>query len=241
MGFQFKLKQMEFIMIEGNEKMAYCKHCKLEISDDTKVCPFCQNMLKSNGEKGENWYPNVRIQEKVYHFILKLLLGLSIIVCGIMIFINLVYDRGVLWSILPSGIICYAWFAIRYCIFHNINVGAKIIIQMILAQVLLVFIDWRLGYNGWSLNFAFPGLILTADGAILILMLVNFMNWQSYLLYQIQLLLFSLIPAFFYWRHWIVQPIPTFLAIGISIVVLVGTIIFGTKEAKDELMRRFHI
>lgn len=221
--------------------MAYCKHCNLEISDDTRVCPFCQNMLKHGETKGENKYPNIQIKEKVYQWILKILLGLSVFVCGILIFINLVYDRGVLWSILPTGIICYAWFVIRYCIFHNINVGAKIMIQMILAQLLLVFIDWRLGYSGWSLNYAFPGLILTADGAILILMLVNFMNWQSYLLYQIQLLLLSLVPAIFYWRHLIVQPIPTFLAIGISLFVLVGTIIFGTKEAKDELMRRFHI
>ena len=115
-------------------------------------------------------------------------------------------------------------------------------IQMILTQLLFVLIDWRVGgYTGWSLNYALPALILTADGAILILMAVNFMNWQSYLLYQIQLLILSLLPAILYARHLIIKPIPTLVAMGVSFVLLLGTMIFGNTKAKDELLRRFHI
>ena len=158
-----------------------------------------------------------------------------------MIFLNGIYHKEILWCIFPIGIICYAWFAIRYCIFHNVNVGAKVMVQMIVAQVLLTLIDWKLGYSGWSLNYVFPGLILIADSAILILMIANFMNWQSYLVYQIQLLLLSFLPGIFYWKNLIEHPSLMLLAMGISLLLLVGTIIFGTTKAKDELIRRFHI
>ncbi len=221
--------------------MAYCKHCELEISDNTKICPFCQNVLKNQEEKGEDWYPDIRMKKKTYRFILQIFFFLSIVVCACMIMINWIYYPEVLWSVLPTGITCYSWFAIRYCIFNNVNAGAKIMIEMLLTQVLLVFIDWWIGYTGWSLNYALPALILIADGAILILMVVNFMNWQSYLLYQIQLLLLSLLPGILYLEQFIVKPIPTFLAMGISLIILLGTMIFGNTEAKDELLRRFHI
>lgn len=227
---------------KGGRGVAYCKHCKVEILDETKVCPFCQNRIKEDERKGEDSYPDIRMKRKAYRFVLNIFFFLAIIVCVAMLAINLFYYKGEFWSILPIGIVCYSWFAIRYCIFNNVNVGAKIMLQLILTQVLLVFIDWRMdGYTGWSVNFAFPALILIADGAILILMAANFMNWQSYLLYQIQLLLLSLWPLILYLKHWITKPIPTFIAIFISFVIFLGTMVFGNTKAKDELLRRFHI
>lgn len=221
--------------------MAYCKHCELEISDQTKVCPFCQNVLKKQEQLGEERYPDIRIQKRAYRFILQVFFLLSVVVCAIMIALNLFYYDRVLWSILPTGLTCFTWFTLRYCIFNNVNLGAKVIITALLLQVMLLFVDWRIGYRGWSLNYALPAIILVADSAIVILMVVNFMNWQSYLLYQIQLLILSLLPGILYLERWITKPIPTFIAMGVSLISLLGTMIFGNTEAKDELLRRFHI
>lgn len=220
--------------------MGYCKHCKVEIVDNTNSCPFCQNVL-SEKKDGIDFYPNIWMKTKTNKLVINLFLFLAVSACVIMVAVNFLYYKGVYWSVLPIGITFYTWFALRYCIFNNVNAGAKIIIELILTQILLVFIDWRTGYLGWSLNYAMPGLILTADAAIIILMVSNFMNWQSYVLYQLQLLLLSLLPVILYWRGLIKHPFLVILTAVISIILLAGTMIFGNKKAKDELIRRFHI
>lgn len=220
--------------------MAYCKYCKVEISDPTNRCPFCQNVLTGKDGNIER-YPDIRMKEKTYKLILNLFFFLTICACIIMVAINFLYYQGSYWSILPIGITIYTWFGLKYCIFHNINLGAKVMLELILTQALLIFIDWRTGYSGWSFNYAMPALILIADAAIVILMIANFMNWQSYVLYQLQLLGFSLLPIFLYVKGMITRPIPMMIAAVISIIMLTGTMIFGNKKAKDELLRRFHI
>lgn len=221
--------------------MSYCKYCELEILDDTKVCPFCQNMLQRGEEQGENLYPDIRIQGKRKRYVMRIFIFSSILTCMFMIFINFFYKPNVLWSLFPVVTICYMWFALRYCVFHNVNVGAKIILQLLLTQMFFIFVDWHFGYVGWSLNYGLPYLIVVADGAILILMIANFMNWQSYLLYQIQLLLLSFFPLILYWKKLIIKPVPILIAVGFSFLIFLGTMVFGNTEAKDELLRRFHV
>lgn len=59
-------------------------------------------------------------------------------------------------------------------------------IETLGMQALLLVTDHVLGYQGWSVNYAIPSTILFADIAIVFLILVNRMNWQSYFMYQIR-------------------------------------------------------
>lgn len=221
--------------------MSYCKYCNLEILDDTKVCPFCQNILQKGEGKGENLYPDIRMKGKIKRYIMRVFIFVSIIASLFMVSMNFFYKPNVLWSLFPVVTICYTWFALRYCVFHNVNVGAKIMLQLLFTQLFFLFLDWHFGYVGWSLNYGLPYLIIVADGAILILMIANFMNWQSYLLYQIQLFILSLLPIILYWQKLIKKPIPMLIAMGLSLFIFVGTMVFGNTKAKDELLRRFHL
>jgi predicted neutral ceramidase superfamily lipid hydrolase len=106
---------------------------------------------------------------------------------------------------------------------------------------LCLLIDIVNGYQGWSINYVIPAIILVAYLAIMILMIVNFMNWQSYILFQFTLVIFSMILMGLYLLHIITKPILSYVTVGITLVIFIGTIVFGDKKAKTELIRRFHI
>ena len=41
--------------------MSRCHKCKVEILDETEICPLCRSVLEQN-EELENMYPNARLK-----------------------------------------------------------------------------------------------------------------------------------------------------------------------------------
>lgn len=222
--------------------MKICNRCHVKVMDEIKVCPLCQNVLNPlDDEITEDMYPEIEFDVHKYHIIIRVFLFFSILVGIVLMTINYLTYTSTVWSIIPVGVIIYFILTIKYSIQNNANFAAKILVQTLGAILLVVLIDIVIGYRGWSVDYAVPGIIIIANAAILILMIVNFMNWQSYLMFQIGMLLFSLIPVILYFRNIITHPVMAFVAAGFSVVTLIGTMIFGDKKAKNELMRRFHI
>ena len=53
--------------------MKYCKQCKIQILDQTSVCPFCRSVLeKEDEEQTEPMYPQVSIPQKKYRFLMRI-------------------------------------------------------------------------------------------------------------------------------------------------------------------------
>ncbi len=136
--------------------------------------------------------------------------------------------------------IIYFGVTVTYSIMNNANLASKILVQTIGAGILVVVIDNVTGYIGWSVNYAVPAMILFANLAIVLLMIVNPMNWQSYFMYQIAITIFSFIPLILFWVKLIDRPFLAILTSGISILILIGTIVFGDRSVKNELIRRFN-
>lgn len=193
------------------------------------------------GEKKAEYYPDISFDPKKYHFMLRFLIMLSIIVGALLIEINLLTSHEIWWSLISSGAIVYFWVTMLFSIRHHTNPAAKILVQMLGAMALCVLADFSTGYRGWSVNYAVPGMILAADLATLALMLAHFRSWQSYLLFQIEYAVFSLIPLLLYFLGVVTRPLLALLAIGGSWILLLVTVLFGRKKAKTELKRRFHI
>ena len=101
-------------------------------------------------------------------------------------------------------------------------------------------IDWVLGYEGWSVNYAVPATILFADVAVVFLILVNRLNWQSYFMYQLAITIFSFIPLILWAAGWITSPMMSVITVILSVSVLLITIILGDRSVKKELKRRFY-
>ncbi len=194
------------------------------------------------GEKpGKIPYPERVQDEKRYHMWTKGYFLVSVILGIMLIGINILTYRGILWSLISTGAIVYFLLTMRFSVHHNTNPAAKIMVQTLAAQVLCLLADLDLGYQGWSVNYAIPAFLLLANGLNLILMVRNYMSWQSYLLFQIEYVVLGLIPLGLWLGGVITSPLLTLAALGSSVLILGISLCLGDKKAKAELKRRFHV
>lgn len=222
--------------------MKKCNQCGIFIKNDRMVCPLCQHGLETiEKEEYVPAYPSVSFDVHKYHIIIRIFLFISIVLEAALLIINYLTFTGIWWALICGGAIAYFWLTMKFSIQNNTNHATKILVQTIAAMGLTVFIDWTVGYQGWSVNYALPAIVMIAYVAILILMAVNFMNWPSYLLFQIELVILSLLLFVFNLLGFVTNPVLTYIAAASTSIILIGTIIFGDKKAKNEFKRRFHI
>lgn len=149
------------------------------------------------------------------------------------------FDKS--WDGLIGGCLLYLMFTFHVSFLGRRGYQFKMIMQTIGGLLLVILIDIILGFHGWSLNYVLPGVFVLTDVAILILMLVNSRNWQSYIPVQMLLVLLSLIGVILYALDVIKVWPPALLGFAIVCVIFVCTVIIGGSRSRQELRRRFHL
>ncbi len=220
--------------------MSKCRQCNIEVLDETQRCPLCGSVLEPTVEV-ENMYPNIRLKSRKLVFISRLYLFCAIAVEIFLINLCMLSEVQSLVYIISGLILLFGYIVIRYAILGTSGYIAKTVVLTIIAVIMLVAIDFSVGYNGWSVNYAFPAGILLIDTGTLVLMAVNNKNWQSYLMLQIFMVLCSIVAIILNLVHIVTNPIVSIVALNVSVILLLGTIIIGGRRARVELKRRFHI
>ncbi len=155
--------------------------------------------------------------------------------------VNVATYSGLWWSVIAIFGIADVALTVRYSILRHANLGKSVLIETLGIQALLLATDHVIGYQGWSVNYAIPSTILFADIAIVFLILLNRLNWQSYFMYQIAITLFSFIPILLWALGLITQPVMAIITVIISVLILTMTVLLGDRRVKNELIRRFHL
>ena len=220
--------------------MSRCKQCNVEILDETERCPLCHSVLEKTVEV-ENMYPNVRMITRRLALLSRIYLFVVILVEALLIYLNVLSDSEMFWSAIPGLAMLYGYLVLRYAILGKSGYKGKIIVLTLIAILMVVAIDFVVGYRGWSVNYALPSAILLVDAGILILMCINRRNWQSYMMWQIFMILCSVVPLVLYAVGIVTAPILAVLAFAFSAALFLGTLIIGDRRARTELRRRFHV
>ena len=220
--------------------MSRCKQCNVEILDETERCPLCHSVLEKTVEV-ENMYPNVRTMTRRLALLSRIYLFVVILVEALLIYLNVLSDSEMFWSAIPGLAMLYGYLVLRYAILGKSGYKGKTIVLTLIAILMVVAIDFVVGYRGWSVNYALPSAILLVDVGILILMCINRRNWQSYMMWQIFMILCSVVPLVLYAVGIVTAPILAVLAFAFSAALFLGTLIIGDRRARTELRRRFHV
>ena len=220
--------------------MSRCKQCNVEILDETERCPLCHSVLEKTVEV-ENMYPNVRTMTRRLALLSRIYLFVAILVEALLIYLNVLSDSEMFWSAIPGLAMLYGYLVLRYAILGKSGYKGKIIVLTLIAILMVVAIDFVVGYRGWSVNYALPSAILLVDAGILILMCINRRNWQSYMMWQIFMILCSVVPLVLYAVGIVTAPLLALLAFAFSTALFLGTLIRVDRRARTELRRRFHV
>ena len=220
--------------------MSKCRNCNVEILDETEFCPLCHSVLEQT-EELENMYPDARMKTQKLKFATRLYLFCALVVEFLLIVIDFHGENQVHWSVLVGLGLLYVYTVLRYAVLGKSGYRAKTIVLVLLAVLITVAVDFITGYRGWSVDYVASGGILLVDVIIIALMIWNRRNWQSYIMWQITMILFALIPAVLYLIGLEHNFIMAFLPLIVSVFLFIGTLMIGGRRAGQELYRRFHI
>lgn len=194
-----------------------------------------------DGRGDREMYPKIQYDPRRWKTAVNAFYAILFSVAALLGVINYATYSGFLWSAIAIAAIVYVALTLKYSIMRHANLASKIVVQTIAAQVLLVVIDHVNGYNGWSVNYAIPSTLLFADLAVVFLIIVNRMNWQSYFMYQIAITIFSFIPVILWTAGLITRPVMALVTVAVTVAILLVTIKWGDRSVKTELKRRFHL
>jgi hypothetical protein len=189
----------------------------------------------------ENMYPDVRVRTRWMTLACNIYLFLAICAEAVLVYIDFHLESQIWWSVLLGLGMLYVYLVLRYAVLGKSGYRSKIITLSILAVLAAVGADMAIGYRGWSVDYVLPAGILAVDVVILFLMYFNRRNWQSYMIWQIFMILCSLIPAGLYLLELEQNVYLALLPLIVSGIIFLGTFIIGSRRARTELYRRFHI
>ena len=256
------IRQCHLIIGVSKRQPIKCAVCAYEedvivsftsVYEDTKVQDRFFKILRDNGipvevesngvaeqEADKGMYPEVSYDVNKWKKMTNLFYAVLIAVAACLGVVNYLTYTGSMWSVIAIACMAYVGMTVRYSIMRHANLGSKILIQILGASALLVVIDVMTGYSGWSVDYAIPSMILFADIAIVFLIIVNRLNWQSYFMYQIAVTVFSFVPFILWVAGLIDRPLMAIITVIISVLVLTVTVLLGDRRVKNELIRRFH-
>ena len=185
-------------------------------------------------------YPK-KLNSKKSDLILKSCMLMSIFIAIVLTIINKVTNPKVPWAALANGGIVYIWITVIYAMNRNINIAGHVLLQTIAISLLTVYIDYNLVFKGWSINIAIPILIIIANITMFVLTIVSHKKYIKYAIYQLMIVIISLIPVIFMYENLITNKILSITAIGISILNLILTLILCAKDIKEAIIRKFHM
>ena len=231
--------------------MNKCNKCNIEILDNSIVCPLCNSVLETTSKIEEDemgkyescsvMYPNVSEKHKKINFILKLIVFISIIVELLLLLINYLIYKKVWWSLICGAALIFICFTIVHAVQRNTGIRMKLFVQMIATMVLIVILDHIIGYTGWSFNYGIPSIILVLDVIVLVFMIVDNSNWQSYIMLQLMLCIAGLAIVVLVLTDVVTRPLLSIITAAITGLILIGIVLFGDKKATNELFKRFRV
>lgn len=221
--------------------MNKCKRCNVQIVDDTEICPLCGNVVTRGDGEQCNAYPDIRYRIKLLKRLVIISIYVLIVVEAVLCLIDYYMDYRMDWSYVTGICILYTIFTLLYSFNQKNGHIRKIFMQFATGLILLLLIDVLTGAAGWSVVYGVPFAVLLLDVILVVCMLVNFANWQSYLLVQLFAMLVGLVFLVLYLTGINGRPSVAWSAFGVSAAIFFFCLCIGYRKAKNELKRRFYI
>ncbi len=219
--------------------MSKCRNCNIEILDNAPRCPLCHGALETGGDSLP-MYPDVRSPAKKLALAARIYLFCALVLESLLMMLCITLKLRLLWCIIPGLGLLYVYLLLRYALLGQNGYQAKTFVLTLMAVLMAVAADFAMGYRGWSVDYVLPLGIIFIDISVFVLIFANRRGWQSYIIWEIFMLLCSLIPALLYLLGLDHNAWFAFLPLVLSTYLLIGSMIIGGRRARLELKRRFH-
>lgn len=223
--------------------MKKCNKCNVEVNSTRKTCPLCLSVLESDGKEYDKLYPAPKYLPRKKGLFMRLLAFfsvMSVFICAIINFMT--YEKGqTIWSVLVLFNVAYFWLLLKSTFKKKGNIPVRLVIQNIAISLLLYGMDFFTGNTGWAINYVVPFITMASLLSILSISIGNKQRYINHFPHIITAILLGFIPLILYLFKWVVILWPSLSAALLSVITILGMIIIGDSDTKEEIKKRFHI
>ena len=216
--------------------MKKCNSCNILFNTTEKVCPLCQNKLIGNAE---GVFPiNYRYKKSV--MLTKIILFFSLVIGIICSFIDYQLNSEMTWSIAVI-LALITNFIITFSILKSYKDTLGMMGKYGMVLMIIFFIWYFYTKEPVITNYLIPLLCLIEQGFSLIIgaIMRNTYIFRYFKIILLNLIL-SMIPMGLVYFDLVTKPLLAYICAFVSIITLIGIIIFYFEDLKDELSRIFN-
>lgn len=221
--------------------MQYCEKCKAHILGAKQACPLCQGELSGTPEPETEVYPQVPDPKYSAGFLLRLIGFAAVVAIVVSFTVNWLVPTQVMWCWFVGGGVTCAWITASVGIVKRRNVLKNISWQVILVSLLAVGWDYFTHWRGWSLDYVIPFTCIAAMLAMAVFSVVTKLPVEEYLIYLILCAVYSLLPLVFLLTGLLRVIYPSAICVALSVIAAAAMVIFGWKNTREELKKKFHL
>lgn len=162
----------------------------------------------------------------------------AVVICWML---NYLLSPGEWWAgYVTAGVFC-TWLLIMVGFRKRKNPLKNGMWQLVIVTAGSVLWDVFTGWRGWSADFVIPLASLVTLLSMVILSAACRMEAAEYLFYLVQAGAFGLIPFILLLSGVVTVPYPSVICAGISLLFLIGLVIFKGKEFAREVQKKFRM
>lgn len=223
--------------------MKYCKRCGVEVVGEREVCPLCSSVLHVDEKPAgqEDSFPDIAAKRKVRRKVFWICAYICVLIEALLLGLNRIFSPEVRWSLISGVAEAYVLLSLWQMLSRRKGHITKLYFQAAAVFLLLLGIDYSLGFRGWSVKYGFPCVLLGFAAIILLCMIINFANWQNYLTMQVFMGIFSLAFLIYSFMGKNGNLILAWVVFGIYLTLWVMTMLIGGRKAENEIRRKFHL
>lgn len=221
--------------------MKYCGVCRLNIENTLEHCPLCGAFTEDAEGPSNDDFPVVTTSFMVDVIKHMLLFGAiaGTLICMFINFFVVGLETG-LWSVIAGVSSFYIYFSCGYLMKKRMNLGVFSVMEVFLVSIVVLVIDFSLGWKGWSIDYVIPFLIISGSMLMVIVSIFRPFRWKEYMIYVLITALMGLIPVVFILTGWTKVPVVSEICVLYSLLTVTAMAIFSRRKLKAELRRRLH-
>lgn len=221
--------------------MKYCNKCNVIIENDVENCPLCgKKTLKHKGNSELDFPIQTKIKEDVLRQSRRILTFIFVVLIGLNAILNIIFSYDLVWAPYSFFLLLYVHMIIKTAMFSYKNIGSIVMINVYMLSIMSFIVDMLLGFSGWSIDFVMPLITLAGIMALVIFIFIKPTKFLNYFIYMLIIASFGITQIIFLLTNLVTVRTPTIIGSFISLITIIGMLIFGDRKARHELTKRFH-
>lgn len=217
----------------------YCEECKVKIEGKASVCPLCHKSVINDHEKLAFPKPNPK-QTASSRFV-PVFSIIFILVMVPTVILNIILYPNKPWGVIVFSVLLYIAFFIRHTVMNQSHFRERLIGQTFFLTIIAFVVQLITLRFEWIFVSVLPAIYIISD----ILLVTHMLKYPKYAkkntISSYVLGIMGLIPTITAYACSIKMKIPSLVASGLSVLLIISITIIFRKTIISEIKKFFHL